>query len=68
MCEAKESGNLVIERRLGEAVWIGNVRVKVIETGRHRAKLLITGPTSVNVRRDELDSDDNTETVSGGEP
>lgn len=57
MCEAKESGSLVISRRVNEAVWIGETRVKVIETGRRHAKLLITGPKAVNIRRDELDSE-----------
>lgn len=45
---------LVIRRRAGESIWVGDVEVAVIETTPHRVKLGFRGPQEVVVIRGEL--------------
>lgn len=45
---------LVIRRRAGEAIWIGNVRVKVTSIRQGEAQIGIEAPEDVKIRREEL--------------
>ncbi len=46
---------LVIRRRAGQSVWIGdNVRIEVVEIAPNRVKLGISAPTEITVLRDEI--------------
>ncbi len=45
---------LVISRRIGETVHVGDARTTVIEAWRGRTRLVIEAPIGVKVRREEL--------------
>lgn len=45
---------LVIRRRAGEAIWIGNVRVKVTSIRQGEAQIGIEAPDDVRIQREEL--------------
>lgn len=46
---------LVIDRRQGESIWIGDdIYIKVLEIGRYRIKVGITAPGTIPIARDEL--------------
>ena len=45
---------LVLDRKLHEGIWIGNVFVKVPSIGRNRVKIGIAAPREVLVIREEL--------------
>lgn len=46
---------LVLTRKNGEAVDIGgNIKVRVIECGRHRVRLAIEAPRHVRILREEV--------------
>lgn len=47
---------LVITRRVGEVLWIGNARVVVIRVGNGRVRLGVAAPTDVGILRGELSS------------
>lgn len=46
---------LVITRKIGERVLIGNAEVVILRVTRQRVRLGITAPESVNIIRSELD-------------
>ncbi len=54
---------LVLRRRLGEAVWVGDPRVQfrvvVLEAYKGAVKLGIEGPEELRIVREELLHDDN---------
>ena len=45
---------LVLSRKLGESIQIGNVTVTVVHIDRQRIRLGITAPAGVSIRRGEL--------------
>ena len=45
---------LILARRVGQSLYIGNARVKVIGLDRNRVELLIEAPDDVIILREEL--------------
>jgi carbon storage regulator len=46
---------LVISRRAGQSIWIGDdIEIQVVEVAANRVKLGITAPRNVPVLRDEI--------------
>ena len=44
----------IIERRVGETVWIEDVEIRILKTGKTRVKLGITAHTDAKIVRGEL--------------
>jgi carbon storage regulator CsrA len=47
-------GHLVISRRIGEGVQVGDAHIKVVRAKGNRVRLYITADESVTISRDEL--------------
>jgi carbon storage regulator len=45
---------LVLTRKIGEIVWVGDVCVTVLEISGHKVRLGINAPRSVQIDRDEI--------------
>lgn len=50
---------LVLTRRPGEAIWVGNSRIEVVEISGKQARLAVAAPPEVHIIRNEkLNPDD----------
>ena len=49
---------LVLSRKPGESIQVGDVRIVVVSVSAQRARIAIEGPESVRIRRDELIEED----------
>jgi carbon storage regulator CsrA len=57
MSAAPKLGRLVISRRLGESVRIGDVVVEVVRMHRAEVRLAITAPSDMPIIRTELEQE-----------
>ena len=49
-----ELGNLVINRSVGQVLWIGDVRMEIVSLKGDTVKLAMNGPRNIKILRDEL--------------
>lgn len=59
-----ENGNLVLSRKRGEVLWIGNARVEVVAVHDGDVQLAIKAPREIKILREEIRPLEKTEVVT----